>query len=89
MDFRTTRKTTPPPLHINREKEESVSESKSLGTHITKNLKWTINTSHLVKKSQQRLFFLRKLKKAKLTSQLLVNFFMSKPNSVDNEYKKP
>lgn len=36
-------------------------------------LSWTVKTSHLVKKTQ-RLFFLRKLKRAGLSSQILVNY---------------
>ncbi|KAI3375814.1 hypothetical protein L3Q82_004098 [Scortum barcoo] len=33
---------------------------KFLGIHITSDLTWSMNTAHLVKKAQQRLFFLRK-----------------------------
>ncbi|XP_062849614.1 uncharacterized protein LOC134311895 [Trichomycterus rosablanca] len=45
-------------------------------------LTWTVNTSHLIKKAQQRLFFLRKLKKAKLPQKLLVNFYRSTIESI-------
>lgn len=77
VDFRRSRKTTHPPLHINGEEVESVNDIEFLGIHITKDLLWSLNISHLVKKAQQRLFFLRKLKQAKLPSQLLVNFYRS------------
>ncbi|KAK3546210.1 hypothetical protein QTP70_025211 [Hemibagrus guttatus] len=75
VDYRRTQKMTPPPLHINGAEVERVNDIKFLGLHITKDLTWTINTTYLVKKAQQRLFFLRKLKKAKVPSQLLVNFY--------------
>ncbi|KAI3375425.1 hypothetical protein L3Q82_021911 [Scortum barcoo] len=42
-----------------------------VGIHITSDLTWSMNTAHLVKKAQQRLFFLRKLKRAGLSPQLL------------------
>ncbi|KAI3354567.1 hypothetical protein L3Q82_019070, partial [Scortum barcoo] len=47
---------------------ERVNNIKFLGIHITSDLTWSMNTAHLVKKAQQRLFFLRKL-------QLLTNFY--------------
>ncbi|KAK3530554.1 hypothetical protein QTP86_027916 [Hemibagrus guttatus] len=75
VDYRRTQK--PPPLHINGAEVERVNDIKFLHLHITKDLTWTINTTYLVKKAQQRLFFLRKLKKAKVPSQLLVNFYRS------------
>ncbi len=68
---------TPPPLHIHGEEVENVNNIKFLGLYITNDLTWTINTHYLVKKAQRRLFFLRKLKKAKVPSQLLVNFYRS------------
>ncbi|KAI3375358.1 hypothetical protein L3Q82_021851 [Scortum barcoo] len=45
--------------------EHRVNNIKFLGIHITSDLTWSMNTAHLVKKAQQRLFFLlRKLKRA-------------------------
>uniref|UniRef100_A0AAZ1X8U9 Reverse transcriptase domain-containing protein n=1 Tax=Oreochromis aureus TaxID=47969 RepID=A0AAZ1X8U9_OREAU len=82
VDYRRAKKTTLPPLHINGEEVERVNDIKFLGLHITKDLTWTINTSHLVKKAQQRLFFLRKLKKANVPTQLLVNFYRSTIESI-------
>src|SRR4029434_5762708 len=46
-----------------------------LGVHISEDLSWTLNTSTIVKKAHQRLFFLRRLKKVNLSSQILVNFY--------------
>jgi len=53
-----------------------------LGLHITKDLTWSLNTSHLVKKAQQRLFFLRRQKQAGLPSELLVNLCRSVIESI-------
>ncbi|KAI3367348.1 hypothetical protein L3Q82_026155, partial [Scortum barcoo] len=41
-----------------------------------------MNTAHLVKKAQQRLFFLRKLKRAGLSPQLLTNFYRATIESI-------
>ena len=54
---------------------ERVSSFKFLGTTITEDLSWTTNTSSLVKKAHQRLFFLRTLKKNQLSSAIVVNFY--------------
>ncbi|KAI3363758.1 hypothetical protein L3Q82_001370 [Scortum barcoo] len=48
------------PLLIHGEAVERVNNIKFLGIHITFDLTWSMNTAHLVKKAQQRLFFLRK-----------------------------
>ncbi|KAI3363527.1 hypothetical protein L3Q82_012131 [Scortum barcoo] len=53
-----------------------------LGIHITSDLTWSMNTAHLVKKAQQRLFFLRKLKRAGLSPQLLTNFYRATIESI-------
>jgi len=82
VDYRRVKKTTPPPLYINGEEVEMVNDNKFLGIHITKDLTWATNTSYLVKKAQQRLFFLRKLKKTKVPTQLLLNFYRSTIESI-------
>src|SRR4029434_10304142 len=64
-----------PPLTIDGAAVERVSSTKFLGVHISKDLSWTLNTSTLVKKAHQCLFFLRRLKKANLSPQILVNFY--------------
>ena len=48
---------------------------------LSDRLSWSLNTSHLVKNAQQKLFFLRKLKQAKLPSQLL-SFYKSTIESI-------
>ncbi|KAI3373891.1 hypothetical protein L3Q82_022460, partial [Scortum barcoo] len=63
VDFRKVKRETHDPIHINGMAVERVSSFKFLGIHISENLSWTANTSSLIKKAHQRLFFLRTLKK--------------------------
>ncbi|KAI3351910.1 hypothetical protein L3Q82_020740 [Scortum barcoo] len=70
------------PLLIHGEAVERVNNIKFLGIHITSDLTWSMNTAHLVKKAQQRLFFLRKLKFAGLSPQLLTNFYRATIESI-------
>ncbi|KAI3370600.1 hypothetical protein L3Q82_007169 [Scortum barcoo] len=60
VDYRRSRRTEHAPLLIHGEAVERVNNIKFLGIHITSDLTWSMNTAHLVKKAQQRLFFLRK-----------------------------
>uniref|UniRef100_A0AAQ6IHX2 Alkylated DNA repair protein AlkB homologue 8 N-terminal domain-containing protein n=1 Tax=Anabas testudineus TaxID=64144 RepID=A0AAQ6IHX2_ANATE len=53
----------------------SVKSFRFLGTTITQELKWEQNISSLTKKAQQRLYFLRQLKKYNLPKQMLTNFY--------------
>ncbi|KAI4885335.1 hypothetical protein NFI96_001849 [Prochilodus magdalenae] len=46
-----------------------------LGVHISEDLTWSLNSSTMVKKAQQRLYFLRSLKKAHLCPRILVDFY--------------
>ncbi|XP_053702104.1 uncharacterized protein LOC128747907 [Synchiropus splendidus] len=46
------------PLYINDRAVEMVSTTKYLGVHITDDLSWSLHTSSLAKKAQQRLHFL-------------------------------
>ncbi len=64
MDFRRRNSTDHPPLTIDSSTVERVSSTKFLGVHITEDLTWTTNTMSLSKKAQQRLHFLRWLKRA-------------------------
>ena len=63
------------PLHIGETQVERVKTFKFLGTYISEDLSWSHNTQHIAKKSQQRLYFLRKLRKFGLSSKLLSNFY--------------
>ncbi len=64
---------THPPLLINNAAVEIVESFKFLGVHITDDFSWNKITS-LVKKAQQQLHFLRKLKKAGTSNIIMINF---------------
>ena len=64
-----------PPFHINVTAVETVDSFKFLGVHITDKLKWSTHTDSVVKKAQQRLFNLRRLKKDGLAPKTLTNFY--------------
>ncbi|KAK3549596.1 hypothetical protein QTP86_005348 [Hemibagrus guttatus] len=53
-----------------------------LGTTITKELKWEQNIRSLTKKAQQRMYFLRQLKKFLFPVKMLVNFYTAIIESV-------
>lgn len=55
--------TFPPPLFISGAAVEMV--------HISRDLKWTINTSNILEKAHQRLYFLRRLRQAGLNTSVL------------------
>lgn len=57
------------------EEVQRVPSFKFLRLTVTEDLSWGINTNSAVGKAQQRLFYLRKLRRAKLPKQLLVNFY--------------
>ncbi len=56
-----------------------------LGISITENLLWSSHISFLIKKAQKRLYFLRKLNKAKFPCQVLVNFYRGATESILTE----
>ena len=57
---------------------EQVVECKFLGNIITNDLTWSANTDALIRKAQQRLYFLRILRKQQLTE----NFYRSSIESI-------
>ena len=59
------------PLCISNCEVEKVENIKFLGVQISDNLSWSNNTTGLVKRAQQRLYFLRKLQQA--AEQLLAS----------------
>lgn len=76
IDFR--RKQNPnPPVHVNSHPITSTNSFKFLGTYICNNLKWYINADHIIKKGQQRLYFLSQLKTFRVHKHLLVRFYQS------------
>ncbi len=82
MDFRRRNSTDHPPLTIDSSTVERVSSTKFLGVHITEDLTWTTNTMSLSKKAQQRLYFLRRLKRASLPPPILTTFYRGTIESV-------
>ncbi|XP_078019488.1 uncharacterized protein LOC117251154 [Epinephelus lanceolatus] len=74
VDFRR-KKMDIQPLHIRGECVKRVSVFRFLGVHITDNLTWCTNTAELVKKAQQRLYFLRILNRHNIPQKLPVSFY--------------
>ncbi|KAK3556233.1 hypothetical protein QTP70_006918 [Hemibagrus guttatus] len=81
VDFRKNPAPRPPVILC----DSPVSSAESfcfLGTTITKELKWEQNIRSLTKKAQQRMYFLRQLKKFLLPVKMLVNFYTAIIESV-------
>ncbi len=53
----------------------SVDSCRFQGITITKDLKWELNTMALLKKAQKRLFFLRQLRKFRLSRAMMAQFY--------------
>ncbi|KAF7665153.1 hypothetical protein LDENG_00151510, partial [Lucifuga dentata] len=81
VDFRRTR-VDHAPLYINGDVVETVSSFRFLGVHLSGELTWSVNTKAVMAKAQQRLHFLRVLRKNKLDQRLLVTFYRSTIESV-------
>uniref|UniRef100_A0A3B3H7K8 Reverse transcriptase domain-containing protein n=1 Tax=Oryzias latipes TaxID=8090 RepID=A0A3B3H7K8_ORYLA len=81
VDFRKDR-CPPPPIHIGGDAVEVVSSFRYLGVHISSDLTWSTNTSCLVKKAHQRLYFLRRLKRAGMGIPVLTSFYRCVVESV-------
>uniref|UniRef100_A0AAV2LTR1 Alkylated DNA repair protein AlkB homologue 8 N-terminal domain-containing protein n=1 Tax=Knipowitschia caucasica TaxID=637954 RepID=A0AAV2LTR1_KNICA len=74
VDFRKST-VPPPPPSVMDSPITSVESYRFLGTTITQDLNWEPTISSLIKKAQQRMYFLRQLRKAKLPAQMLVQFY--------------
>jgi len=61
---------------------ERVPVFRFLGTYIAEDLSWTTNTIAVAKKAQQRLHFLRILRKTNLQEKLLLSFYRCSIESV-------
>ena len=81
FDFRK-KKTPLVPLTIAGKVVEVVRSFKFLGTTISSDLKWDENFSSAVKKAHQRLFFLRQLKKFKVSHSILTQFYRAAIESI-------
>ena len=81
LDFRRD-KTEISPLVINGSEVEIVNCFKFLGIHISDDLGWAANTDHWVRRAQQQLFFLRRLKYFGLSVPVLLTFYRAVIESV-------
>ena len=68
VDFRKQQREHPP-INIDGTVVERLVSFKFLSVHITDKLKWSNHTDSVVKKAQQRLFNLRRLKKFALSAK--------------------
>ncbi|KAL0158529.1 hypothetical protein M9458_046605, partial [Cirrhinus mrigala] len=71
-----------PPLTIMDSTVKTVETFRFLGNTISQDLKWDIHIGAIVKKAQQRLFFLRQLRKFNLPQELLKQFYTATIESV-------
>ena len=76
MDFR---KSAAPatPITLCDSTIDTVESFRFLGTIISQDLKWELNIDSLTKKAQQRMYFLRQLKKFNLPRTMMVQFYSS------------
>ena len=81
VDFRK-KKNPLAPIIVNGDSIERVDCFKCLGKIISNDLAWENNTDAVVKKAQQRLFFLRQLKTFGLWRDILVQFYRSAIESI-------
>ncbi|KAK3560705.1 hypothetical protein QTP86_014734, partial [Hemibagrus guttatus] len=81
VDFR---RYTPalPPLTIMNSTVPTVESFRFLGTTISQDLKWDTHIDATIKKAQQRLYFLRQLRKFNLPQELLIHFYSAVTESV-------
>ena len=70
------------PLTVAGEVVEEVKSFKFLGTTISSDLKWDENFSSAIKKAHQQLFFLRQLKKFKVSHSILTRFYCAAIESI-------
>ncbi len=71
-----------PPLTIMNSTVTAVKSFRFLGTTISQDLKWDNHIKSIVKNAQQRLYFLRQLRKFNLPQELLIQFYSAIVESV-------
>ncbi|KAK3506942.1 hypothetical protein QTP70_031710, partial [Hemibagrus guttatus] len=69
-------------LFIDGSSVEIINSTKFLGVHLAENFTWSLNTTSISKKAQQRLYFPRRLRKAHLPSDILTMFYRGTIKSV-------
>ena len=70
------------PLTISNTPVAAVDSFKFLGTTISRDLKWEMNITCILKKAQQRMYFLRQLRRHGLAKELLRQFYTAVIQSV-------
>ncbi|KAK3562385.1 hypothetical protein QTP86_033520, partial [Hemibagrus guttatus] len=70
------------PLFIDGSPVEIIKSTKFLGVHLAENFTWLLNTTSISKKAQQRLYFLRRLRKAHQPPPILTMFYRGSIESV-------
>ena len=63
------------PLMVDGKELETVDKAKILGVTISCNLKWNNHVNESIKKANKRLFFLVPLRRARVPTEDIVNFF--------------
>ncbi|XP_069545532.1 uncharacterized protein [Brachyistius frenatus] len=81
MDFRRNPPTLPPITILNNT-VSAVETFRFLGSTISQNLKLESNINSIIKKAQQRMYFLRQLRKLNLPQELLIHFYSAIIQSV-------
>ena len=81
VDFRR-KKEALLPLEINGSAVEQVQSFKFLGTVLSEDLSWEDNTTSIIKRCQQRLHFLRQLKKFHLPQKIMAQFYRAVIESI-------
>eukprot|EP00061_Rhincodon_typus_P011456 g36476.t1 len=74
------------PIDINRAEVERVDSIKFLQMMITNIVSWTSHMDKTVKKAQQCLFFLRRLRKFVMSIRTLTNFYRCTTESILSKY---
>src|SRR4029434_507697 len=81
VDFRRSPPALPPLIILNSTVLD-VESFRFLGSTISRNLKWEPNINTIIKKAQQRMYFLRLLRKYNLPQELLIMFYTAVIESV-------
>ena len=81
VDFRKNQNSKEP-LVINGRVVEQVHSFKLLGTQLSASLSWTVNSEEILKKSRQRIYFLRTLRSYGVSQTTLVNFYRAVIESI-------
>ena len=74
MDYRRKRGEHTP-IHSDRAFVDRIESFKFFGVHVTNDLKWSTHTRTVVKRAQQCLFLLRRLKRFGMSPQILKKFY--------------